>query len=73
MVLRRLNTKTVSTSNCRLIDYEKMCDAKNQRLVAFGRYAGIAGMINIMHGLGLRLLALGHHTSFINIGPYLII
>lgn len=25
---------------------------------------GIAGMINILHGLGLRLLALGHHTPF---------
>ena len=22
------------------------------------------GMINILHGLGLRLLALGHHTPF---------
>lgn len=25
---------------------------------------GVAGMINILHGLGLRLLALGHHTPF---------
>ncbi|KAJ6220407.1 hypothetical protein RDWZM_006219 [Blomia tropicalis] len=55
--------------NIRLIDYEKMCDINNQRLVAFGRYAGTAGMINIMHGLGLRLLALGHHTPFMHIGP----
>lgn len=34
------------------------------RKVAFGKYAGVAGMINILHGLGLRLLALGHHTPF---------
>lgn len=27
-------------------------------------FAGVAGMINILHGLGLRLLALGHHTPF---------
>ncbi|XP_054153876.1 alpha-aminoadipic semialdehyde synthase, mitochondrial-like [Oppia nitens] len=54
--------------NIRLIDYEKMVD-NNQRVVAFGRYAGIAGMIDIMHGLGLRLLALGHHTPFMHIGP----
>jgi alpha-aminoadipic semialdehyde synthase len=50
--------------NIRLIDYEKLMDAKGQRLVAFGKYAGVAGMVNILHGLGLRLLALGHHTPF---------
>ena len=32
--------------------------------MAFGKSAGISGMINILHGLGLRLLALGHHTPF---------
>ena len=52
----------------RLIDYEKMVNEKNQRVVAFGHYAGIAGMINILHGIGLRLLALGHHTPFMHIG-----
>lgn len=26
-------------------------------------------MINILHGIGLRLLALGHHTPFMNIAP----
>lgn len=46
-----------------------MVDTSNQRVVAFGRYAGIAGMINIMHGLGLRLLALGHHSPFMHVGP----
>ncbi|XP_066977946.1 alpha-aminoadipic semialdehyde synthase, mitochondrial [Macrobrachium rosenbergii] len=55
--------------NIRLIDYEKMCDERGQRVVAFGKYAGVAGMINILHGLGLRLLALGHHTPFMHIGP----
>ena len=40
-----------------------------QRLVAFGKYAGIAGMIDILNGIGLRLLALGHHTPFMHIGP----
>jgi len=38
----------------RCIDYEKMNDEKGQRVVAFGKYAGIAGMIDILHGLGLR-------------------
>jgi alpha-aminoadipic semialdehyde synthase len=41
-----------------------MVDENGQRVVAFGKYAGVAGMINILHGLGLRLLALGHHTPF---------
>ncbi|XP_078023715.1 alpha-aminoadipic semialdehyde synthase, mitochondrial [Epinephelus lanceolatus] len=52
----------------RLIDYEKMVDANGFRIVAFGQWAGLAGMINILHGLGLRFLALGHHTPFMHIG-----
>nr|SVE94073.1 EOG090X0141 [Simocephalus serrulatus] len=55
--------------NIRCVDYEKMMDSNGQRVVAFGKYAGVAGMINILHGLGLRLLALGHHTPFMHIGP----
>nr|XP_018915119.1 PREDICTED: alpha-aminoadipic semialdehyde synthase, mitochondrial [Bemisia tabaci] len=55
--------------NIRLIDYEKLVDDSGQRVVAFGKYAGVAGMVNILHGLGLRLLALGHHTPFMHIGP----
>lgn len=39
-------------------------DELGHRVVAFGKYAGVAGMVNILHGLGLRLLALGHHTPF---------
>lgn len=55
--------------NICLVDYEKMVDSKGQRVVAFGKYAGVSGMINILHGMGLRLLALGHHTPFMHIGP----
>jgi alpha-aminoadipic semialdehyde synthase len=36
----------------RLIDYEKIADSHNKRLVAFGKYAGIAGCIDMLHGLG---------------------
>ncbi|XP_022910037.1 alpha-aminoadipic semialdehyde synthase, mitochondrial [Onthophagus taurus] len=53
----------------RLLDYEKLTDEYGNRVVAFGRMAGIAGTVNILHGLGLRLLALGHHTPFMHIGP----
>uniref|UniRef100_A0AAY4BA69 Alpha-aminoadipic semialdehyde synthase, mitochondrial n=1 Tax=Denticeps clupeoides TaxID=299321 RepID=A0AAY4BA69_9TELE len=35
---------------------------------SFGQWAGVAGMINILHGLGLRFLALGHHTPLMHIG-----
>ncbi|XP_060100806.1 alpha-aminoadipic semialdehyde synthase, mitochondrial isoform X1 [Heteronotia binoei] len=52
----------------RLIDYEKMVDHRGVRVVAFGKWAGVAGMINILHGMGLRFLALGHHTPFMHIG-----
>ncbi|XP_049782894.1 alpha-aminoadipic semialdehyde synthase, mitochondrial [Schistocerca cancellata] len=55
--------------NIRLIDYERLMDESGQRVVAFGKYAGVAGMVNILHGLGLRLLALGHHTPFMHVGP----
>ncbi|KAJ7329674.1 hypothetical protein JRQ81_015848 [Phrynocephalus forsythii] len=54
--------------NIRLIDYEKMVDHKGRRVVAFGKWAGVAGIINILHGMGLRFLALGHHTPFMHIG-----
>ena len=54
--------------NVRCVDYETMCDANGGRVVAFGKYAGKAGMIDILHGIGLRLLALGHHTPFMHIG-----
>ncbi|XP_058796549.1 alpha-aminoadipic semialdehyde synthase, mitochondrial isoform X2 [Phymastichus coffea] len=59
----------VLDKSIRLLDYEKLTDDRGQRLVAFGKYAGVAGMVNILHGLGLRLLALGHHTPFMHIGP----
>lgn len=56
----------------RLVDYEKILDESGVRLVAFGKYAGVAGFVNILHGLGLRLLALGHHTPFMVLYTYII-
>jgi alpha-aminoadipic semialdehyde synthase len=55
--------------NVRLIDYECICSGGERtapRLVAFGKYAGKAGMINSFRGLGERLLALGYSTPFLN-------
>ncbi len=39
---------------CQLIDYEKIVDATGRRLVFFGRYAGLAGMIDTLWALGAR-------------------
>ena len=36
---------TILKKNIRLIDYEKICNTKGQRLVAFGKFAGNAGTI----------------------------
>ncbi|XP_069936749.1 alpha-aminoadipic semialdehyde synthase, mitochondrial-like [Cherax quadricarinatus] len=55
--------------NIRLLDHEHMCDRQGQCVVAFGKYTGVAGMINILNGLGLCLLILGRHTPFMHIGP----
>ncbi|MFH1727846.1 MAG: bifunctional lysine ketoglutarate reductase /saccharopine dehydrogenase family protein [Pseudomonadota bacterium] len=40
---------------CTLIDYEKITDSDNKRLVFFGRYAGIAGMIDTLWAYGKKL------------------
>ncbi|KAG1500868.1 hypothetical protein G6F46_003999 [Rhizopus delemar] len=48
----------------RLMDYELMTDEKGKRLVAFGKFAGNAGMIDILHGMGHRFLGLGYSTPF---------
>lgn len=54
--------------NIRLIDYELITDEKGKRLVRFGKFAGYAGMIDTLHALGDRLLALGHSTPFLHLG-----
>ena len=40
---------------CTLIDYEKIADGKGQRLLFFGKQAGLAGMIDTLWALGQRL------------------
>ena len=43
---------TILKSNIRLIDYEKIADKAGNRLIAFGKYAGMAGAIDFLKGLG---------------------
>lgn len=49
---------------CSLIDYEKITDDSGRRQVFFGRYAGLAGMLDTLHGLGWRLQREGLRTPF---------
>ena len=44
--------KKIMAANATLIDYEKITDDKNRRLIYFGRYAGDAGAIDILHLMG---------------------
>ncbi|KAG2187767.1 hypothetical protein INT44_005457, partial [Umbelopsis vinacea] len=56
--------QSILDKNITLIDYEQMTAANGKRVVAFGKYAGNAGMINSLHGLGHRFLGLGYNTPF---------
>ena len=52
---------------CNLIDYEKIVDEQGRRLIFFGRYAGLAGMINSLWSLGQRFKEYGYDTPFLKI------
>jgi alpha-aminoadipic semialdehyde synthase len=54
---------------CTLIDYEKICDEDGRRLIFFGRFAGLAGMIDSLWALGQRLRRDGHPTPLASIQP----
>jgi len=49
---------------CNLIEYEKITDEKNRRLVFFGHYAGLAGMIDTLWAFGQRLKIKGIESPF---------
>ena len=59
--------------NIRLVDYECIKNVnpdpkKSQRLVAFGKFAGLAGCIDFIQGLGEFLLHKNICTPFIHVG-----
>ena len=47
-----------------LIDYERIMDERNRRLIFFGEYAGLAGMIETLHCFGQKLKLQGFETPF---------
>jgi len=50
--------------NCTLIDYECIADANGKRLVFFGRFAGLAGMLETLYAMGKRLHAFHLDSPF---------
>jgi alpha-aminoadipic semialdehyde synthase len=61
-MLKKMMEKKVN-----LIDYEKIADEMGRRLIFFGRFAGLAGMINSLWSLGQRYKTMGIETPFIKI------
>ncbi|PIM97693.1 Saccharopine dehydrogenase (NADP(+), L-lysine-forming) [Handroanthus impetiginosus] len=51
-----------------LFDYELIAGDNGKRLLAFGKFAGRAGMIDFLCGLGQRYLNLGYSTPFLSLG-----
>ena len=54
---------------CTLVDYERVVDESNRRLIFFGWHAGVAGMIDTLWALGQRLAWEGIPNPFSNLRP----
>jgi alpha-aminoadipic semialdehyde synthase len=59
--------KNMMESKMNLVDYEKIADDQGRRLIFFGRFAGLAGMINSLWSLGQRWKEQGIETPFLEI------
>ena len=59
--------RDMMSTGVNLIDYERIVDESGQRLIFFGRFAGLAGMINSLWSLGQRYRELGVDTPFLHI------
>lgn len=56
--------KNMMNSKINLLEYEKITDDQGRRLIFFGRFAGLAGMINALWSYGQRMERLGLSTRF---------
>jgi len=56
--------KSLMDAGATLIDYEKIADKQGRRLIFFGRYAGLAGMISTLWTIGKRYRKLGIPNPF---------
>lgn len=59
--------KRMMELKCNLIDYECVVDEQSKRLIFFGHFAGLAGMINSFWSLGLRLKEFGFSSNLVRI------
>jgi len=59
--------QNILDKDIRLIDYELM-KQDGKRVVMFGKFAGYAGFVDLVHGFGKRLLSLGFGTPFVHMG-----
>lgn len=57
--------KQMMAKKVNLIEYERIVNEKNQRLIFFGRFAGLAGMINSLWSAGQRWKEMGIETPFL--------
>lgn len=60
--------QSVMDKKIRLLDYELLTNESGSRIVQFSKFAGYAGMVDGLHSLGHRLLALGYGNPFLAIG-----
>jgi len=59
--------RNMMESKINLIDYERVTDEKGRRLIFFGRFAGLAGMINSLWSAGKRWKEFGIQTPFLKL------
>lgn len=59
--------KRLMELECNLIDYELITGRKNNRLITFSSYAGLAGLIETLHAYGQKMQLKGHVTPLADI------
>ncbi|MCF8068184.1 MAG: hypothetical protein K9L30_06340 [Desulfobacterales bacterium] len=59
--------KKLMSFKCNLIDYERIVNEKNQRLIFFGMHAGYAGIIETLHAFGQKMKLRGLESPLIKI------
>ncbi|MEA3505284.1 MAG: bifunctional lysine ketoglutarate reductase /saccharopine dehydrogenase family protein [Bacteroidota bacterium] len=57
--------KNMMEKKCNLIDYEKIAEDDGRRIIFFGRFAGLAGMVNSLWSFGQRMKVKGLETPFV--------
>ena len=56
--------RTMMDKRCNLIDYERIVEESGKRIIFFGHFAGVAGMINSLWSFGQRLKVMGTENPF---------